>query len=170
MRTRRERGFTLIELMITIAILGVGMALALPAFRETIRSNQVATASNAMIAAVNLARTEAIRSNRGGILCASSTGSSCDGTNWNAGILVFTDADGSGAWSSGDTAVRFYEANGAINFASSSDATVAFDRRGRTSSNVEITLQPKSCTSGASQKRRLYIKMSGQTRLTKEAC
>ena len=61
-----SRGFTLVELMITIAVLAIGSALAYPSFSGVMRSNRVATSTNGLLAAFNLARSEAIRTNRGG--------------------------------------------------------------------------------------------------------
>lgn len=170
MPAMRQSGFTLLELMIVVAIAAVGLGLGLPAFTDTMRANRVAAASNTVIGAFNLARTEAVRSNRGGAVCASTAGTSCDGTGWNSGMLVFADNDGNSAWGAGDTAIRYFEANDAVRFTSSGSNIVVFDRRGRTSADVEMTVQPSTCKTGANQKRRLYVKASGQVRVKKEAC
>lgn len=170
MPSTRQSGFTLLELMIVVAIAAVGLGLGLPAFTDTIRANRVAAASNTLIGAFNLARTEAIRSNRGSAVCSSTAGDTCDGSGWNSGMLVFSDNDASGAWSAGDTAVRFFERNSSVQFTSTGSNIVLFDRRGRTTTDLEFTLKPSTCKAGAAQKRRLYVKSSGQVRVTKETC
>jgi len=63
-RCRRRRGFTLVELMISIALLAVLMALAAPSFSIWIRNTQVRTMSEALANGVRLAQTEAVRRNR----------------------------------------------------------------------------------------------------------
>lgn len=58
------RGFTLLELMVTISVAGVLLALAIPSFQRLMASNQLTTTGNNMIEALNLARMQAIK--RGG--------------------------------------------------------------------------------------------------------
>jgi type IV fimbrial biogenesis protein FimT len=61
--TRRQRGFTLMELMTAIAVLGVLTAVAVPSFTNMINRNRLASQSNELLGAIRYARTEAIRSN-----------------------------------------------------------------------------------------------------------
>src|SRR5690554_5417112 len=77
---KSQRGVTLIELMVTLAVFAIGAAVAYPSFTSVIRSNRVATSTNNFIGAFNLARSEAIRSNRGGAVCPSADGEACFGT------------------------------------------------------------------------------------------
>lgn len=60
---RRSRGFSLLELMVTIAVMVILLAIALPSFRDVIHRNEVSSASNTLLASVAYAREEAI--NRG---------------------------------------------------------------------------------------------------------
>lgn len=59
----RTEGFTLIELMVTIAVAAVLLAVAVPSFRHLIISNRLTTAANDVITSVTLARSEAIKRN-----------------------------------------------------------------------------------------------------------
>lgn len=83
MLMNRENGFTLIELIVALAVLAVLTALAVPSFRETMQNNRLVTRSNDIVTALNLARSEAIK--RGEVVNVSA-----NGANWNSGILVRT--------------------------------------------------------------------------------
>lgn len=101
---KTQKGFTLVEIMVTIAIAGILGAVAVPSFQGIIAGNRLVTLSNDLIADLAMARSEAARSGGRVTVCASSDGLSCTGgTNWAVGRIVFTDSptygavDGSGA-------------------------------------------------------------------------
>ncbi|WP_303638583.1 MULTISPECIES: GspH/FimT family pseudopilin [Stenotrophomonas] len=170
MSLRRSNGFTLVELMVTIAVVAILSTLAYPSFQSTIRSNRVTTINNEIIGLVNLARSEAVRSNRGGGICGSSDGSTCDGT-WSGGMLAFADADRDGQLSSGETVLRYVGGNPKLQISGPS-AEIAFDGRGRrvAVADQQIELQPDTCSKGAMNRRTLTVNASGQIRSIKEAC
>lgn len=87
---QRMRGFTLIELMITVIVLGVLVALAAPSFRTMILNQQSEAIGEDIITAFQLARSEAIK--RGGFVsvCPTDDGTSCGGA-WQNGLLVLVD-------------------------------------------------------------------------------
>jgi prepilin-type N-terminal cleavage/methylation domain-containing protein len=87
---KRTAGFTLLELMISIALIGILLALAGPSFRDFTSSNRVTAANNDLITAFNLARGEASRRSTPVTICASADGTTCgDATNWASGWIVF---------------------------------------------------------------------------------
>jgi type IV fimbrial biogenesis protein FimT len=90
---RLQRGFTLLELMVTLAVAAILFSVAIPAFQRTIQRNRVITYTNGFIAAVNYARSEAIRRASPVSICASSDGATCTGT-WSQGWIVFANTDG----------------------------------------------------------------------------
>ncbi len=61
---RSSRGFTLIELMITVVILSFLVGIAIPSFRELIDRNTVTTEANNILSSILLARSEAIKRER----------------------------------------------------------------------------------------------------------
>ena len=105
MNRGRARGFTLVELMVTVAVAAVVLALAVPSFQTTLRNHRLTTYANEFIAALNLARTEAIRRGKAVVLCKSANGSSCQtgGNNWEIGWIAFVDSDPSGTKNSRDS-------------------------------------------------------------------
>jgi type IV fimbrial biogenesis protein FimT len=84
----RRAGFTIIELMITVAVASVLLGLAVPSFNQMIVGSRLTAQSNEMVAAINLARSEAIKRNANVTLCRSGIGSTtCAGAagiwqNW----------------------------------------------------------------------------------------
>jgi type IV fimbrial biogenesis protein FimT len=58
-------GFTLLELMITIAIAGILVGVAIPSFTSIITSNRLTAYANELVTALNLARNEAVKRGRG---------------------------------------------------------------------------------------------------------
>jgi len=63
MKNKGQRGFTLIELMVTVAVLVIVMTLSAPAMRSFTRTNQVTAAKDALVSSLTLARIEATLGN-----------------------------------------------------------------------------------------------------------
>jgi type IV fimbrial biogenesis protein FimT len=88
----RSRGFTLVEMMITIAVMALVLSLAVPSFTNMIRNNRLASGSNELISALTYARSEAVKRRLNVSVCVRD-GEACstDVNNWGQGWLIFTD-------------------------------------------------------------------------------
>lgn len=103
---RNAAGFTLVELMIALAVLAVLLGLAVPSFTRIIHSNRLTTAANEIVAALQTARMEAVRRNTRVALCPTSNGADCSGgSDWTR-LLVFVDTNGNASIDTGETIVR----------------------------------------------------------------
>lgn len=87
----RARGFTLVELMVTVVVLVVLVSVAVPSFDNIQLSSRLTSYSTDLVAGSQLARSEAIKRNAPVTLCASSNGTAC-ATNgqWEAGWIVIS--------------------------------------------------------------------------------
>lgn len=82
------RGFTAVELMVTVAVIAIVAALAAPNFNSMIQSSRLTAGANDLVAALQLARMEAIRSNGRVDVCPSTDGAACGGADWRRFIVL----------------------------------------------------------------------------------
>lgn len=103
------QGVTLVELMIVLLLVAILGTIAVPGFNSFIINNRHSTQFNDFVAALNYARSEAIRTASFVTLCRSanavtSTTPSCAGSgSWQQGYIAFIDVDGDGVRDAGDT-------------------------------------------------------------------
>ncbi|WP_457330433.1 GspH/FimT family pseudopilin [Rhizobacter sp. P5_C2] len=98
--SRRPLGVTLIELMVTLAVMAVLVTIAAPSFSRLIASNRLTSQTNEFILALNLARSEATRRGQPVTLLATATATPVFQSGWQ----IFTDANGDAAMESPATA------------------------------------------------------------------
>jgi type IV fimbrial biogenesis protein FimT len=112
---RSMTGFTLMELMVVISIVAIMAAIAAPSFRDFINQNRLATVKTLLSNDINMARSEAIRSNVRYVVCPiNAGGTDCDaGSNWASNGWWVCPASGVGCSSAANAvAVRPPVANG----------------------------------------------------------
>lgn len=84
-------GFTLIELLVTLAVAAIVLSVAVPSFQSQILNNRSVSLGEDMASAINLARSEAVKRATRVAICASKSGTDCDG-EWTDGFIVFIDS------------------------------------------------------------------------------
>ncbi len=106
---QKIRGFTLIELIITLSVVAILMLIATPSMQTMVVKNRMVTTLNELVADLNLARSEAIKRGQRTLLCKSSSGTQCDpNADWSDGWLLFHDSDGDRAVSANEQVIRVH--------------------------------------------------------------
>lgn len=91
---KHAQGFTLIELLTALAVVAITIGFSI-GFTHLISSQRLVSEMNSLIADMNYARSEAIKSGSEVVVCISSGGLACDrGSRWHRGWIVFHDLDG----------------------------------------------------------------------------
>lgn len=167
----RCRGFTLVELMVTIAIVAILAAIAFPNFEGTMRSNRVATTTNELIASISLARSEALRSPGGAVICTSIDGTACNGTSWNDGWIIWNDLNRDEEIDGEERIVRYVQGRSKMSISASDDASrITFDHRGRADQARSIAVQPISCSGSSDLHRTINLSLAGQVTSVRGQC
>lgn len=105
-KRRSSAGFTLVELMVVLALLGVLLAVAAPAFSGVVNSMRLSTTANALFSSLLLARSEAIKRNSRAVVCKSATALACTSIgSWEQGWIVFHDANNNAALDVGEAVI-----------------------------------------------------------------
>lgn len=135
---KNVHGFTLIELMIGIAILAIVLGLGVPSFMNTIERNRITTATNDLVMALQMARSEAIKRRTDVTVCRrNAAGNACDnGANWAGGWLVTAPGEVLRVWSpsagqtiTGPNAGIMYRATGIADAAQCVTLTLSGNQR-----------------------------------------
>ncbi len=126
MNIKKIKGFTVIELMIVVGVIGILLAVGLPGLQNTISRIATNTQAKTLVSSLNFARSESIK--RGALvsICGSSSGTDCATGSWSDGWVVFVDnngdADGAvGSIDAGDEVLRVYQGLGGNTLTFSAD-------------------------------------------------
>jgi type IV fimbrial biogenesis protein FimT len=163
----RLRGFTLIELMVTIAIVAILATVAAPSFNEAILSSRLTAFANNFVASAQLARSEAIKRNGTVTLCRSADQESCaTSEGWQQGWIVFQDKDGNGVFDSGDDTIIQRQPSLSTGYQLTGNAySLAFQSIGAGSTAASLTLCRSSPV--GRQERVIAVSATGRTSVTK---
>src|SRR5271168_4072376 len=129
----RQSGFTLLELMMTIAVAAIFTAIAIPSFRYITNANRIASELNGLLGDLQLARAQAIKEGRTVTVCQSSDNATCtNSTSWQGGWIVFSDPTNVGVYDAGETYIRKQQPfSGSDTFISTNNLSViTFNREG----------------------------------------
>lgn len=85
-----QKGFSLVELLITVVLVSILLSVAIPSFRTTLLGIKGSSLADNLVSSIHYVRSEAITRGRSITLCASLDGANCNNsaTNWNQGWIA----------------------------------------------------------------------------------
>lgn len=158
---RMAQGFTLVELMVTVAVIGILAIVAVPAMSNLIRNSRITGQTEELVTSLQLARAEAVRRNARVTMCSSTDGSTCaSSASWTGWIVhgldnslstpvddvIRNNVAGTGVEVSGPTAGIVFKPSGLID----------------SKEQLEVTM--------SDQKRCVVVLISGVVSVSKGAC
>ncbi len=133
--TKFKHGFTLIEILITIAIAAILLSIVVPSFTSLIESSKARTTRDSLISSIYAAKQQSQSERVNVYLCPTSNGTSClTTTSWGTDWLVYEDNDSSGALNNSDTII--INSSSKINLIKSTENQVKFTPTGHSSANT----------------------------------
>lgn len=135
---KRMRGFTLIELMVTVAVLAIVVSIAIPSFNGILLNNRISTATDELRTAVQLTRSEAVKRKKTIVLCRAHTDfSKCadSGTDWRVGWLMMH----------GDEVLKIWEISPGIEV-NSPNSKIEFLGTGRPRDSYVFKVNAQGCS------------------------
>ena len=163
----KQHGFTLVELMITLAIATILLTVAVPSFNETIKNNRLITQANELVGTMNLARSEAVKVGRTATVCVSSNQVACTGgTDWSQGWLMWVDADNDNILDAGEERKVVKALPNSMSYTGNT-TQVQYSPQGAASTIGTFTL----CDDRAGETgRRITISNTGRANVANQAC
>lgn len=163
-RPKPLRGITLLEVMIGVAVLGIITGLAVPSLRATIQNSRAAGHANEFIAALNFARSEAVKRRSNVTLCTSADANTCraggstDANNWHKGWIVHIGGTVLRTDSGMDSAYTLVGTTNSVSFAGT----------GSSATTPSFTLTAAGCVSN--NNRLISLGVTGRVSVEKTSC
>jgi type IV fimbrial biogenesis protein FimT len=178
-----QRGFTLFELMITVAVAGTLAAIAVPNMRDFMRNNRLASSANDLLRSVQVARSEAVKRQAVVAVCASSDPNAAEPTcsgGAMTGWIVFQDANTPPNWNRdvGEVILDRQSAPAGVTVSNDNTGKVSYSPTGfATSTAGQIpTSRVVICDSRGNRTvgtnsvaRAMFIENTGRARITRDA-
>lgn len=152
-----NKGFTLIELMITVTIVSILMSVGLPSFQTIIAGSRLTSAANAMVSALQLARMEALKQHNPVVVTKK--------TNWGNGWIVFVDTNRNNTQDTTEKIVSTFDAvSSTVNVTTNYVNYIRYDGSGRANVGGNF-LFCSPATGTATDFRKVVIAATGRVRV-----
>ncbi len=163
MNKRDQLGFTILELMFTVAIAAVIVGIGIPNMQTVIWNNRTATQVNELVSALNLARSEAVAQGVDVYIIPNV------GNDWTTGWRVMADSDDDRVYAeAADQTIRLFDPVRDMAFPAAPNQVV-FRPTGEASDTATYVMLPDKCST-VNRQRRLTIALAGFVELARENC
>lgn len=157
---KQPAGFSLIELIVVLAIAGITLAVAVPSFRSTIQTNRIAAQSSDLISTLQLARSEA-STRKNNIIVTSIN------NDWSSGYRVWEDQNNNTSYDAGEEIVEVAALEGQTTLSAAANGAAVnqliFNSKGFIASpSASITLDMIAHDCKGTNRRSIQIGLNGQ--------
>jgi type IV fimbrial biogenesis protein FimT len=169
------QGFTLLEALVVLALLGILVAMAAPAVSGLSARHQVQAQAEGFLSSLVLARSEALRRQQRVSLCAQAVNQTCDASaRWQQGWLVFVDANDNGLREAGEALIEVHAALPAavlLDADSTAKAYFSYGSEGRSASTTGAFMAAtwRFCQASLSEGWQVVSNALGKPRIEKYA-
>ena len=165
-------GFTLMEVLVVVAIVGIAAAVGIPSFRTTIQNNRIAAQANDFAFQLAVARSEAVKRGVNTAVCSSADGATCStSTDWATGSIVFVNAVGAAnTVDAGDLVLQVFPAlqGGSVFTGLAGVDSIQYLPTGFVTAGVQFTLSIPDCA--GNQVRTITVSPTGRASVARAAC
>ena len=156
----KNSGFTLIELMVSLALLAILLGIAVPAIRDFVVKQRVSSATNSLMMSLVLARSEAVKLNRDVRVVPSTAAAS----GWNDGWCLGLSTIGSNC--NHADVIRVFSANSGVQISSNTGSSpkIEFRRDGTVNHPTDTSIKVTAANLPATQEAARCIRVSSQGR------
>lgn len=102
----RQKGFTLIEVLTTLGVATILIAVAVPGMQAFKMNTRQTGSVNELVSGMRVARNTAITTNSRVTVCASNDGANCGNVAWDEGWIAFVDRDADRTLDNNETIIR----------------------------------------------------------------
>lgn len=168
-------GFTIIELMVTLTVAGILMAIAVPNMSKFMKNGRLTSAANDLLHSYQVARTEAIKRHSDAAICASADGANCGGS-YKDGWIVFSDRNSSGTRDSGEELIEVHTGlDNSLHTNADAAYVAVYNRDGVLNTAIPFATKMVICDSrgvqddgnGNATARAIFVLATGRVRVTK---
>ena len=167
-----EHGFTLVELLVTLAVAMILLTVGVPGTRDFVMNARLSSYANEFVTSIQLTRATAIKQQRNAQICVSTTWNSdpptcTGGADWSDGWVVWVDQNRDGILDSAEVLRVMEPLNGKSFFTSTANTAFTYDSTGMVSAGDTLTL----CDNRNDEQGRIItITPAGRVNLSRGGC
>lgn len=162
----KQKGVTLLEMMMTIAIVAIVLTVVAPSIQSLLIKNRVVADTNELSSVIQFARNVAIDEQANTVICPSADFQNCS-VNWNNPKIVFIDDNNNASRETSEALIVATQQASAENVISGPSTIISFDGSGAANNTFSIKLCHSSDTAGYA--RQLDINLQGRVKLSQDS-